>query len=201
MAKEIVAKRSTLQPRDWILAATHALAEGGVEAVSVEGIAKQLGASKGSFYWHFADRRALLDAVFDLWEREGTADLIERARNAADPVEGLRRLTQDTLDAETNGIDVAQTEAAIRAWASRDPVIGARFAKVENDRTAFLANQIVAIGYDPITALQLSKIMHLTVIGLFAARASGSTLAEDATLTFIVERLIAKSPDKTGLPG
>jgi AcrR family transcriptional regulator len=201
MTKNIVPKRNALQPRDWILAATRVLAEGGVDAVSVEGIAKQLGASKGSFYWHFADRRALLDAVFDLWEREGTADLIERARNTEDPVEGLRRLTQDTLDAETNGIDVAQTEAAIRAWASRDPVIGARFARVENDRTAFLANQIVAIGYDPNTALRLSKIMHLTVIGLFAARASGSALAEDETLTFIVEKLIAESPARHVRPG
>lgn len=62
-------RRNTLQPKDWILEATRVLAGGGVDAVSVEGIARQLGASKGSFYWHFADRPALLEAVFDLWER------------------------------------------------------------------------------------------------------------------------------------
>ncbi len=189
-----MAKRSTLQPKDWILGAMRALADGGVDAVSVEGIAKQLGASKGSFYWHFADRPALLSAVFDLWEQEGTADLIERAKSVADPVEGLRGLAQDTLDAETNGIDVAKTEAAIRAWASRDPAIGKRFAKVEDDRTEFLARQIAALGYDPETALRVSKVMHLTVVGLFAARASRSALAEDDTLTFIVEQLIAHAP-------
>lgn len=187
-------RRNTLQPKDWILEATRALAADGVDSVSVEGIAKKLGASKGSFYWHFADRQALLDAVFDLWEREGTADLIERAQAVADPVEGLRGLARDTLDAETNGIDVAQTEAAIRAWAARDAAIGERFAKVEDDRTAFLAQQIAALGYDPTTALQWSKMMHLTVIGLFAARASGSALADDDALTFIVERLIADAP-------
>ncbi|MBX9465554.1 MAG: TetR/AcrR family transcriptional regulator [Aquamicrobium sp.] len=187
-------RRNTLQPKDWILGAMHALAEGGVDAVSVERIAKQLGASKGSFYWHFADRPALLAAVFDLWEQEGTADLIERAKAVADPVEGLRGLARDTLDAETNGIDVARTEAAIRAWASRDPIIGKRFAKVEDDRTAFLAQQIAALGYDPEIALRLSKIMHLTVVGLFAARASRSMLAEDDTLTFMIEQLIAHAP-------
>lgn len=112
----------------------------------------------------------------------------------ANPVEGLHGLARDTLDAETNGIDVAQTEAGIRAWAARDPAIGKRFAKVENDRTDFLARQIAALGYDPATALRLSKIMHLTVVGLFAARASGSALAEDDTLTFMVEQLIANAP-------
>lgn len=187
-------RRNTLQPKDWILGAMRALAEGGVDAVSVERIAKQLGASKGSFYWHFADRPALLAAVFDLWEQEGTADLIERAKAVADPVEGLRGLARDTLDAETNGIDVARTEAAIRAWASRDPIIGKRFAKVEDDRTAFLAQQIAALGYDTEIALRLSKIMHLTVVGLFAARASRSMLAEDDTLTFMIEQLIAHAP-------
>ncbi|MET3794492.1 TetR/AcrR family transcriptional regulator [Aquamicrobium terrae] len=191
-----MARRNTLQPKDWIIGATRALAAGGVDAVSVEGIAKQLGASKGSFYWHFADRPALLEAVFDLWEREGTADLIERAEAVADPAEGLRVLARDTLDAETNGIDVARTEAAIRAWASRDPAIGRRFARIEDNRTAFLAQQIRALGYDEVTALRLSKVVHLAVVGLFAARASGSALAEDETLTFMVEWLIADAPGK-----
>lgn len=189
-------KRVPLQPKEWILEATRALAEGGVESVSVERIARQLGASKGSFYWHFSDRPALLEAVFELWEREGTADLIERAKAVADPVKRLRGLARETLDAEMNGIDVAQTEAAIRAWAARDPAIGKRFAKVEDDRTDFLAGQIAALGYDSALALRLSKIMHLTVVGLFAARASGSALAEDDTLTFIVEQLIANAPGK-----
>ena len=189
-------RRNTLQPKDWILAATRALAEGGVEAVSVEGLARGLGTSKGSFYWHFNDRPALLWAVFDLWEREGTADLIERANACADPIERLRGLTRDTLDATTNGIDVAKTETEIRAWATRDPAIGRRFAQVEDDRTEFLARQIEALGYERAVALHLSKVVHLTVVGLFAARASGSALAEDDTLTFIVERIISEAPKK-----
>jgi AcrR family transcriptional regulator len=191
-----MAPRTSLQPKDWIIEATRALAQGGVEAISVEGIARLLGASKGSFYWHFADRPALLMAVFDLWEREGTADLIERAKAISDPVEGLRRLARDTLDAESNGVDVARTEAAIRSWAARDPAIGMRFAHVEDRRTAFLAAQVEALGYDAATALQLSKMMHLIVIGLFAARASGSAMADDSTLIFVIERLIANAPGK-----
>ncbi len=187
-------RKNTLQPEDWTWAAMRALADGGIDAVSVEGIAKTLGASKGSFYWHFADRPALLVAVFDLWERDGTADLIDRAKLAGDPVEGLRGLARDALDAETHGIDVARTESAIRAWASHDPYIGERFSRVEEARTAFLANQIGSLGYDGATAMLLSKVMHLALIGLFAARASSSSLAEDETYNFLVEDLIARAP-------
>jgi AcrR family transcriptional regulator len=190
----LMAPRKTLQPLDWIIAATAALAEAGVDAVSVEKIARQLGASKGSFYWHFADRPALLKAVLDLWEQEGTADLITRAKATSDPREGLRALARDTLDAQSRGVDVARTEAAIRAWAAKDEAVGARFARIEHERTRFLAEQIAALGYDAETALHWSKVLHLAVIGLFAARASGSPLADDQTFVFLIERVIRDAP-------
>src|SRR4051794_41764716 len=60
-----------LTAEDWTQAALDALARGGVAAVAVEPIAKSLGATKGSFYWHFADRNALLESALDLWERRG----------------------------------------------------------------------------------------------------------------------------------
>ena len=44
----------------------------------VEALAARLGVSKGGFYWHFADRRALLDEMLDTWEKAGTDDVIAR---------------------------------------------------------------------------------------------------------------------------
>ena len=63
-----VTDRPNLTPFDWTIAGIAALAEGGVDAVRVERLAKRLGASKGSFYWHFADRPALLQSMLALWE-------------------------------------------------------------------------------------------------------------------------------------
>ena len=51
----------------WMAAAFDVLAEGGIDAVRVEPLAKALNITKGSFYWHFADRRALLDAMLQSW--------------------------------------------------------------------------------------------------------------------------------------
>src|ERR1044071_6914972 len=63
----------------WIAAGFDALADGGVDAVRVEPLAKALDITKGSFYWHFADRRALLDAMLQSWGGGRTAAISERA--------------------------------------------------------------------------------------------------------------------------
>ena len=50
---------TTLDSAAWVEAAFDALAEGGIEAVRIDPLAKQLGVTRGSFYWHFTDRAAL----------------------------------------------------------------------------------------------------------------------------------------------
>ena len=60
---------------DWVEAAWETLGEAGVDGVRVEGLARKLGVTKGSFYWHFKNRRDLIDALFERW-----LDLREEAR-------------------------------------------------------------------------------------------------------------------------
>ena len=50
---------------DWVDAALRALTVGGLASLSVERLATELGATKGSFYWHFKDRAALIEATLD----------------------------------------------------------------------------------------------------------------------------------------
>ena len=61
---------------DWTVAAVGALADGGLAAVAVEPLAARLGATKGSFYWHFASRDAFVAALRERWERTETEDVI-----------------------------------------------------------------------------------------------------------------------------
>ncbi|MFC7482437.1 TetR/AcrR family transcriptional regulator [Luedemannella flava] len=77
-------QRRRLTTEDWIDAALAAIAEGGVPAVAVEPLAARLGATKGSFYWHFANRDALLDAALARWEARTTTEVIEEITGAAD---------------------------------------------------------------------------------------------------------------------
>lgn len=186
--------RPSLTPLDWTIAGIAALADGGIDAVRVERLAKRLGASKGSFYWHFADRPALLTSMLELWEREGTADVIAHVAAIADPAERLRHVTREALEAKTRGVDVAHAEAALRSWAAQDHAVAARFVRVEQARTAFLANELTALGYDPAAAMRLGKALYLALIGLYAARSYATELADDAAMLDLLERVIAAAP-------
>src|SRR5215831_18160375 len=65
---------------DWLKAARMALLQGGVEAVRVEKLARNLCVTKGSFYWHFRDREELLEALLREWEVELMQDLIPQLK-------------------------------------------------------------------------------------------------------------------------
>src|SRR6478672_1382170 len=76
-----------LDKSDWLRAARLALLHHGPEAVRVEPLARDLGVTKGSFYWHFTDRAELLEALILEWEQE-TALLTDALRQA-DPRDEL----------------------------------------------------------------------------------------------------------------
>ena len=68
-AAAAAAAKSSLSREAWGEAALEALAAGGLEAVAVEPLARRLGVTKGSFYWHFPSREALLREALALWEK------------------------------------------------------------------------------------------------------------------------------------
>src|SRR5919197_670846 len=77
----------------WIEEGLRALAAGGPDAVRIEALARALGVTKGGFYWHFDDRRALLEEMLDRWERLGVDEVIERVESGGgDARAKLRRL-------------------------------------------------------------------------------------------------------------
>jgi AcrR family transcriptional regulator len=88
-----VQKRTRLSRQAWVQAALNAIAEGGLAAVAVAPLAKQLGATKGSFYWHFANRETLVKAALADWEQSHTAAVIAEIEAASDdPLQQLRLL-------------------------------------------------------------------------------------------------------------
>ena len=92
MTKTTAREQDRLDREDWVNAAFERLGAGGVEAVRVEPLAKDLGVTKGSFYWHFRDREALLDAVLEAWEARETDHYIKTAEtDGGQPGERLRR--------------------------------------------------------------------------------------------------------------
>ena len=82
----------------WTGVALEAIAEGGLAAVSVEGLARQLGATKGSFYWHFNNRDALIEASLAAWEAGETVEVAKMLAPLTDAASRLRVLLRAALD-------------------------------------------------------------------------------------------------------
>ena len=85
-------ERGRLSADDWAEAALDLIAEQGVSAVAVEPLARRLGVTKGSFYWHFPSRDALLRAALERWERVELDEVFARLEAVVDPRERMREL-------------------------------------------------------------------------------------------------------------
>jgi AcrR family transcriptional regulator len=164
-----------LSPDDWARAALDAIAADGVEAVSVEGLARQLGVTKGSFYWHFADRSALVAAALDLWEQRGTGDIIDALRTITDPAARLKALFEQSFGARADG----PVDAALMVHAD-DPVVGPVVRSVSAQRVAFLEETFRDLGLTPARAAARARITYSTYVGHFQVTRS---LPDDPVLS------------------
>ena len=92
--------------QDWIDAARRMLIARGVERLRVDGLARTLRITRGSFYWHFAGRKALLDAVLDDWRVRNTAPFLavaEDGRGFAEPDAAVRLRLHEQVVADVGG--------------------------------------------------------------------------------------------------
>ncbi|MFT3859880.1 TetR/AcrR family transcriptional regulator [Micropruina sp.] len=153
---------------DWVAAAYQRFIDQGVDAIAVEPVAREIGATKGSFYWHFADRAALVSAVLDKWEQLQTEVLIAEVDQAEDPRAKLERLVWLV----TNQTPQRGGEATLYAAAERNGVAD-RVARVTERRVSFIAGVLVALGLDDEEARRRAITLNASVVGYQQLVATG----------------------------
>jgi AcrR family transcriptional regulator len=127
---------------DWLKAARIALLRGGVEAVRVEKLARDLKVTKGSFYWHFTDREELLEVLLREWEEELLRDIIPRLQGRRG-LEGLRLLMRLLVERVPLGEQgILPSDAAVFTWASVSPTVARRVNQAEKKRIELLTRVI-----------------------------------------------------------
>jgi AcrR family transcriptional regulator len=132
---------------DWIEAALDVLSEHGIDRVSVEPLAKRLGVTKGSFYWHFKDRDDLLEAILGHWRRRATLQIIERIERADEsPRDRFTRLMRLPFRGSSRSRRGAEIELSIRLWGRSDPRARAALAEVDQLRLSYIRQLLVAAG-------------------------------------------------------
>lgn len=136
----------------WADAALAELAVHGIDGVRVEVLAKRLEVTKGSFYWHFKDRDALLAMMLERWRRRATLALIERLdRKSTSPQERLRELLRLPLKLERSA-HAAAIELAIRLWGRSDLRARQALEEVDELRLHYLEQLMIAAGSPPESA-------------------------------------------------
>ncbi|MDT0264884.1 TetR/AcrR family transcriptional regulator [Streptomyces sp. DSM 44915] len=126
---------------DWAEAALAALRdEGSLSAIAIEPLAARLGATKGSFYWHFTNRDALIDAALADWEARSTHQLTAAlAVHEGEPAARAREL----LRTMTGLAERDATELALLAEAGQ-PRVAAVLERVITRRLDALAGWLRA---------------------------------------------------------
>ena len=89
---EAASRNGRLSADDWAREALDQIAEQGVASFAVEPLARRLGVTKGSFYWHFPSRDALLQAALERWETAEQEMVFGSLEQVSDPRERLRSL-------------------------------------------------------------------------------------------------------------
>lgn len=173
----------------WIEEGLRVLAAGGVDAVRIEALAKNLGVTKGGFYGYFANRDALLAAMLDSWERESTDEVINRVeREGGDPRTIIQRAGALTFSNDR----LLHIDLAVRDWARRDEAIAERLRRVDNRRMALLRDMIGTFCADPDEVEARSLLAFCVAIGehFLAADHNGRSRAQvrDRAADLILDR-------------
>jgi AcrR family transcriptional regulator len=156
------AMAARLAREDWVAAALRLLAGSGVEAVRVEPLAKRLGVTKGSFYWHFSDRPALLAAVLAEWERRATLAIIAEVE-ASGGTAGERLLALLRLATGADG----RIDRRVRAWAMNEAAAAAVLRRVDRRRVGYLRRLFAELGFPKSQAAARAQLAYHALVGGF----------------------------------
>jgi len=176
---------------DWLRAGLRRLARHGIEGVRVEPLARDLRVTKGSFYWHFANRGDLLAAMVQEWSETATEAVIQQAEAAgAEPHARLERLT--TIASE--GFH-PQLELAMRDWGRRDRSVGRVVEEIDGRRMDYVRQLLRESGFEPIEIEARAFLLYSALLGYALLPHDHGRFSRKRVLRQSVQLLAAKSDE------
>lgn len=149
-----------LSAEDWAQAALDQIADQGVAAVAVEPLARRLGVTKGSFYWHFPSRDALLIAALERWEKVEQETIFAQLELIADPSQRLRALFAVVAHEYKSHVIYSELLKALDHPAVQ-PVIG----RVSQRRLDYLAASFRQAGLSRTDAQHRARLAYAAYVG------------------------------------
>jgi AcrR family transcriptional regulator len=149
-----------LSADDWARAALDLIAEEGVAAVAVEPLARRLGVTKGSFYWHFPSREALLKAALERWEQIELEEVFARIEAIAEPRERMRELFRRTAHEVKSHVIYSELLKALD-----HPVVQPVMQRVSKRRLDYLMLAFRQLGLGRAEAQNRARLTYAAYVG------------------------------------
>ena len=161
-------KSHRLNRAEWIDSAFTTLTKTGVGSVHVETLAKKLGVTKGSFYWHFKDRTELLNAVLEKWRDQYVIDKVEDlGGNAKERLINLLNVVPRSRGTKHIG---GSMELAMRSWARYDDNAAKTVAEIDTLRVEYVEQLLIEMNFNGKEAKARAFIIYAYVMsqGIFS---------------------------------
>jgi len=185
--------RVSLDREAWINFALEVLPEEGVEGLRIEVLARRLKVTKGSFYWHFKDRQALLNALITHWRDARIAEVETQANIPATQAQARIRQVLDQYTIHPNQGRM-RTELAIRDWARRDAFVATAVELVDQARLFNATNLFKLAGYPEDSAQTRALLLFTHIFGLSMMMFENSISTQVTRHCHAIADLIADSP-------
>ena len=132
-----------LDREGWLSRALEVLGKQGAGALTVESLARQLGVTKGSFYWHFKDRADFFRQLIEYWDKQFTQTVIAKISTQDSPPE--ERLLELMRLVHSKRLD--RFEMPVRAWAQQNPALAPLVRSVDKHRIDFVCSLFMEMGF------------------------------------------------------
>ena len=131
-------KRQRLSTTTWVDAGLSALVSTGPSALAAEPLARALGTTKGSFYWHFKDVPDFHGAIIRQWQAGAFADVMHALEGKGSAEQRLRRFGKNLLD--------RPHDPAMRAWSHTNKDVANAIAQVDAERLKYATSLLHSLG-------------------------------------------------------
>jgi AcrR family transcriptional regulator len=148
-----------LSAKDWLDQGLKTLAQNGFTALKVEPLAKAMGVSRGSFYWHFADIGAFHAAILKHWREVAAEQIIANVEAAAKDQDPLALLLRRVFGEKLT------LESAVRTWATVDTVARAAVQAIDQRRLGYVESLLKQSGLPADIARARAQILYWAFLG------------------------------------
>jgi AcrR family transcriptional regulator len=151
--------KDQLSAKDWLNQGLRTLAQKGFTALKAEPLAKAMGVSRGSFYWHFADIGAFHAALLKHWHEIAAEQIIANLEAASNKDERLPLLLRGVFGGKP------ALENAVRTWAALNPLARSAVQAIDRRRLSYLERLLRGYGLSAEIATARAQILYWAFLG------------------------------------